>query len=87
MLGGPNDHCNAHVTIHAGAGGTEACDWAEMLLRMYLMWAEQKRFTAQITDREEGGAPHHNRRLLRPVRVHVQIAINAIVVAWIAETS
>ena len=38
--GGPNDHCNAYVTIHAGAGGTEACDWAEMLLRMYLMWAE-----------------------------------------------
>jgi peptide chain release factor 2 len=56
MLGGPNDHCNAFVTIHAGAGGTEACDWAEMLLRMYLMWAEQKRFSAQITDREEGGA-------------------------------
>ncbi len=45
MLGGPNDHCNAFVTIHAGAGGTEACDWAEMLLRMYLMWAEQKRFS------------------------------------------
>src|SRR5579875_2534030 len=42
MLGGPNDHCNAFVTIHAGAGGTEACDWAEMLLRMYLMWAEGK---------------------------------------------
>ena len=42
MLGGPNDHCNAFVTIHAGAGGTEACDWAEMLLRMYLMWAESK---------------------------------------------
>jgi peptide chain release factor 2 len=56
MLGGPNDHCNAFVTIHAGAGGTEACDWAEMLLRMYLMWAESKRFSAQITDREEGGA-------------------------------
>jgi len=56
MLSGPNDHCNAFVTIHAGAGGTEACDWAEMLLRMYLMWAEGKRFSAQITDREEGGA-------------------------------
>jgi peptide chain release factor 2 len=56
MLGGPNDHCNAFVTIHAGAGGTEACDWAEMILRMYLMWAEQKGFAAQITDREEGGA-------------------------------
>jgi peptide chain release factor 2 len=56
MLGGPNDHCNAFVTIHAGAGGTEACDWAEMLLRMYVMWAESKRFAVQITDREEGGA-------------------------------
>ena len=56
MLGGPNDHCNAFVTIHAGAGGTEACDWAEMLLRMYLMWAESKGFTTEITDREEGGA-------------------------------
>jgi peptide chain release factor 2 len=56
MLGGPNDHCNAIMTIHAGAGGTEACDWAEMLLRMYLMWAESKRFTTQITDREDGGS-------------------------------
>jgi peptide chain release factor 2 len=56
MLGGPNDHCNVFITIHAGAGGTEACDWAEMLLRMYLMWAERKHFATQITDREEGGA-------------------------------
>ncbi len=56
MLGGPNDHCNVFLTIHAGAGGTEACDWAEMLLRMYLMWAESKKFATQITDREDGGA-------------------------------
>jgi peptide chain release factor 2 len=56
MLGGPNDHCNVFLTIHAGAGGTEACDWAEMLLRMYLMWAESKGYAAQITDREDGGA-------------------------------
>ena len=56
MLSGPNDHCNAFVTIHAGAGGTEACDWAEMLLRMYLMWAESKGFKTEITDREDGGA-------------------------------
>jgi peptide chain release factor 2 len=54
MLGGPNDHCHAFVTVHAGAGGTEACDWAEMLLRMYLMWAESKGYATQITDREEG---------------------------------
>ncbi len=56
MLSGPNDHCNAFLTIHAGAGGTEACDWAEMLLRMYLMWAESKGFKAEISDREDGGA-------------------------------
>jgi peptide chain release factor 2 len=56
MLSGPNDHCHAFVRIHAGAGGTEACDWAEMLMRMYLMWAESKGFKAEITDREDGGA-------------------------------
>src|SRR5688500_13869191 len=44
MLSGSNDHCNAYITIHAGAGGTEACDWAEMLLRMYMMWAESHRY-------------------------------------------
>ena len=54
MLGGPNDHCNAYVTIHPGAGGTEACDWAEMIMRMYLMWAERKRFKAEVVEREPG---------------------------------
>jgi peptide chain release factor 2 len=54
MLNGPNDHCNAYVTVHPGEGGTEACDWAEMLLRMYLMWAESKGFKADIIDREDG---------------------------------
>lgn len=56
MLSGKNDHCNAYLTIHAGAGGTEACDWAEMLLRMYTMWAESKRFKLELQDREDGGA-------------------------------
>lgn len=54
MLSGSSDHCNAYVSIHPGAGGTEACDWAEMLMRMYLMWAEAKRFKAAIIDREDG---------------------------------
>ena len=54
MLGGTNDHCNCYVTIHPGAGGTEACDWSEMLMRMYLMWAESHRYKAEIIDREEG---------------------------------
>ncbi len=56
MLSGQNDHRNAYLTVHAGAGGTEACDWAEMLLRMYLMWAEKHRYKVEIVDREEGGA-------------------------------
>jgi peptide chain release factor 2 len=56
MLSGPNDHCNAFVTIHAGAGGTEACDWAEMLLRMYMMWCENHKYKLEIVEREDGGA-------------------------------
>jgi peptide chain release factor 2 len=45
-----NDFRDAIVEIHPGAGGTESCDWAEMLLRMYLRWAEQKNFKSQIID-------------------------------------
>ncbi len=50
MLGSEQDSMNAIMSIHAGAGGTEAQDWAEMLLRMYLRWAERKGFTATIID-------------------------------------
>jgi peptide chain release factor 2 len=50
MLGGENDPNNAIVSIHSGAGGTEAQDWADMLLRMYLRWAERKRFHTEIID-------------------------------------
>ncbi len=50
MLGGEHDKDNAIVYINAGAGGTEAQDWAEMLLRMYLRWAERKGFETQIVD-------------------------------------
>src|SRR5262249_23488482 len=54
LLSGENDRLSAIVTIHPGAGGTESQDWAEMLLRMYLRWAEQQRFNTLITDRLEG---------------------------------
>jgi peptide chain release factor 2 len=54
LLAGENDRLNAIVTIHPGAGGTESQDWAEMLLRMYLRWAERKGFQSVITDRLEG---------------------------------
>lgn len=50
MLSGENDEENAIVYISAGAGGTEAQDWAEMLLRMYLRWAERKGFQSQLVD-------------------------------------
>jgi peptide chain release factor 2 len=54
LLSGENDARDAIITIHPGAGGTESQDWAEMLLRMYLRWAEQHKFEAVITDRLEG---------------------------------
>jgi len=54
MLSGPNDPRNAIVTINAGAGGTEAQDWAEMLLRMYLRWAERRGFKAEVLDVQAG---------------------------------
>ncbi|MGD0168461.1 MAG: peptide chain release factor 2 [Smithella sp.] len=50
MLNSDQDSMNAIVSIHAGAGGTEAQDWAEMLLRMYLRWAEKKKFITKIID-------------------------------------
>lgn len=54
MLGSEQDPMNAIMTIHAGAGGTEAQDWAEMLLRMYLRWAERKGFSTIIIDYQPG---------------------------------
>ena len=50
MLNGQNDSCNAYLNIHAGAGGTESCDWASMLLRMYSMWAERNNFSMETID-------------------------------------
>lgn len=54
MLGGENDERNAIVTIHAGAGGTESQDWAEMLLRMYMRFADRFGFEVEVVDRQEG---------------------------------
>ena len=50
MLSGKNDPNNAYLNIHAGAGGTESCDWASMLLRMYCRWAENNNYTTGIID-------------------------------------
>ncbi len=54
MLGGKDDRRSATLTINSGAGGTEACDWAEMLLRMYLRYAERKGYKAELLDRVDG---------------------------------
>jgi peptide chain release factor 2 len=54
MLGGEDDSKNALLIIHAGAGGTEAQDWAEMLLRMYLRWGERRGFETNLADRLDG---------------------------------
>jgi len=54
LLSGENAQCNAFLTIHSGAGGTEAQDWAEMLLRMYLRWAERHRYVTELIDYQAG---------------------------------
>ncbi|MCL4532444.1 MAG: peptide chain release factor 2 [Actinobacteria bacterium] len=54
LLNGPYDRRNAIVTIYAGAGGVDSQDWAEMLLRMYLRWAERRGFKTELMDRSEG---------------------------------
>ncbi len=54
MLSGEADSLNAIVTVHPGAGGTESQDWAEMLLRMYLRWAEQQGFKTEMNDYQDG---------------------------------
>lgn len=50
LLNGPHDSHNAIVSLHAGAGGTEAQDWVQMLLRMYTRWAEQRHFKVEVLD-------------------------------------
>jgi peptide chain release factor 2 len=54
LLSGEHDQTNAIVSIHPGAGGTESQDWAQMLLRMYLRWAEKRGFKTEMIDYQEG---------------------------------
>jgi len=54
MLSNEEDSLNAIVTIHPGAGGTESCDWASMLYRMYLRWSERKGFKTELLDYQAG---------------------------------
>jgi peptide chain release factor 2 len=54
VLGGEHDRLNAVITIHPGAGGTESQDWADMLFRMYLKWAERRGFKREVVDYQPG---------------------------------
>ena len=54
FLSGPHDKSNAFLTIHSGAGGTESCDWAEMLYRMYTRWAERSGYSVEVQDMQQG---------------------------------
>lgn len=54
LLSGEFDANNAVLTLHAGAGGTESCDWAQMLYRMYTRWANKKEFSVEVLDYLEG---------------------------------
>lgn len=53
VMSGPDDGCNAFVTVQAGEGGTDSSDWADMLFRMYLRWAERRRFKAEVIERSD----------------------------------
>jgi len=67
FLSGKMDRNNAIVSIHSGAGGTEACDWADMLLRMYMRWAERRGFEVEIEDMAPGEETGITRATLRVV--------------------
>lgn len=54
LLSGEHDSCNAIITVHPGAGGTESQDWADMLLRMYIRWAENNGYKRDLTDYQAG---------------------------------
>ena len=54
MLSGEEDACSAVLTINSGAGGTESCDWADMLMRMYIRWGERNGYKVTEVDRQDG---------------------------------
>ena len=54
LLSGEYDSCDTILEIHSGAGGTEACDWANMLYRMYLRWCENKKYKTEVIDEQSG---------------------------------
>ena len=76
MLSDENDALNAIVTVHPGAGGTESQDWAEMLMRMYLRWAERQGFKTEINELPGWRRGRHQvRHLHRHGRVRLRPAL------------
>ena len=67
MLSGEADPNNAYLTVHAGAGGTESCDWAQMLMRMYAHWAEGRKMEAEVVESMPGDEAG-----LRQVTLHIR---------------
>ncbi len=67
MLSGPDDRNNAYVMLHAGAGGTESCDWTEMLLRMYLRYADRNGYKTEIVEATAGEEAGLRRATLRVI--------------------
>ncbi len=65
LLSGPHDRADAILAIHAGAGGTDAQDWAQMLLRMYLRWAEAKGYKTELLDKLDGEEAGIKRAMVR----------------------
>ncbi len=67
LMSGPNDKENCFLAINAGQGGTEACDWADMLLRMYQRWAEKRGFKTEIVEHQAGEEAGTKSAMLRVV--------------------
>ena len=62
LLSGEADANDSYVEVHAGAGGTESCDWARMLLRMYVRWAERRKFEVEVIEETTGTRRASSRR-------------------------
>ena len=59
LLSGEADANDSYVEVHSGAGGTESCDWARMLLRMYMRWGERRKFGVELIEETDGDEAGH----------------------------